>query len=285
LRKHRIKIVIYIFILVLSNLLPYIAKSRADLLEVYAKGTGNFLPMENCSLIMTNASIIFNIEYLTNRIDISFEGNYTVYNPDESLNMTLVAPFSTDFYNLESTCIVKVGGNVTSFSFLEYNFFESPWEQYLDTRFEMSSRRKFIVINTTVAENSSIELEYSFEAYTVDPNSVDVLEIYYDVGTSRAWNGSITERVEFKAHGKLPDSYSDYEGANCTITSIENGKSYVWEWLNEVITANRVYIKYRNPGRYFLGRILPFIIIPSVFSAIIIPAVIINRRAKRKGRT
>jgi len=266
----------------LSTLLPYIGNSRADLLEVYAKGTGNFLPMENCSLIMTNASIIFNIEHRTNRIDISFEGNYTVYNPDESLNMTLVAPFSTDFYNLESTCIVKVGGNITPFSFLEYNFFESPWEQYLDTRFEMSSRRKFIVINTTVAENSSIELEYSFEAYTVDPNSVDVLEIYYDVGTSRAWNGSITERVEFKVHGKLPDSYSEYEQGNCTITNIENGKSYVWEWLNEVITTNSVYIKYRNPWRYVLGRIIPFIIIPSVFSAIIIPIVIINRRAKRK---
>ena len=281
-RKHRIKIVFCFFILVLSTLLPYIGNSRADLLEVYAKGTGNFLPMENCSLIMTNASIIFNIEHRTNRIDISFEGNYTVYNPDESLNMTLVAPFSTDFYNLESTCIVKVGGNITPFSFLEYNFFESPWEQYLDTRFEMSSRRKFIVINTTVAENSSIELEYSFEAYTVDPNSVDVLEIYYDVGTSRAWNGSITERVEFKVHGKLPDSYSEYEQGNCTITNIENGKSYVWEWLNEVITTNSVYIKYRNPWRYVLGRIIPFIIIPSVFSAIIIPIVIINRRAKRK---
>lgn len=281
-RKHRIKIVFCFFILVLSTLLPYIGNSRADLLEVYAKGTGNFLPMENCSLIMTNASIIFNIEHRTNRIDISFEGNYTVYNPDESLNMTLVAPFSTDFYNLESTCIVKVGGNITPFSFLEYNFFESPWEQYLDTRFDMSGRRKFIVINTTVAENSSIELEYSFEAYTVDPNSVDVLEIYYDVGTSRAWNGSITERVEFKVHGKLPDSYSEYEQGNCTITNIENGKSYAWEWLNEVITTNSVYIKYRNPWRYVLGRIIPFIIIPSVFSAIIIPIVIINRRAKRK---
>jgi len=257
-------------------------------MEVYAKGTGNFLPVENCSLIMTNASVIFNIEHVTNRINVGFEGNYTIYNPVESINVTLVAPFSIDFYNLESTCKVKIGGNVTTFSFIEVSLYETSWEQYLSSH-ELSNRRKFVVINATVAENSSIELEYSFDAYTMDPNSVDVLTIYYDVGTSRAWNGSITERVEFIVHGKLPDSYSncseDVFEYNCAITDIEDGKSYAWEWFNKVITADDVYIKYRNPWRYFLGRILIFIIFPSAFGVLIISIVIINRRAKRKGNS
>lgn len=257
-------------------------------MEVYAKGTGNFLPVENCSLIMTNASVIFNIEHVANRINVGFEGNYTIYNPDESINVTLVAPFSIDFYNLESTCKVKIGGNVTTFSFIEVSLYETSWEQYLSSH-EWSNRRKFVVINATVAENSSIELEYSFDAYTMDPNSVDVLTIYYDVGTSRAWNGSITERVEFKVHGKLPDFYSncseDVFEYNCAITDIEDGKSYAWEWLNKVITADDVYIKYRNPWRYSLGRILIFIIFPSAFGVLIISIVIINRRAKRKGNS
>lgn len=285
-RDNRVKFFLLFVLIVFSVLPSRISNSRADVVEAYIKGTGNFLPAENCSLIMTNASVVFNIEHRTNRIYLGFEGNYTIYNPNESLNITLVAPFSTDFSNLESTCMVKVGGNDINISFIEVDLYESSWEQYFESSPEWSNRRKFVVINTTVAENSSIELEYSFDAYTVDPNSVDVLEIYYDVGTSRAWNGSITERVEFRVHGKLPDSYSnctenvfDY---NCTIKEIEDGKSYAWEWLNKVITTDSVSIEYRNPWRYILGRILPFIIIPSVWGTIIILIVIIRRRVKRR---
>ncbi|GAH57197.1 unnamed protein product, partial [marine sediment metagenome] len=62
-------------------------------------------------------------------------------------------------------------------------------------------------------ENNSITIEYSFIAYIDTTTSIDILNIYYDVGTSRAWNGTISERVEFKVYGKLPDSYSS--SRNC----------------------------------------------------------------------
>jgi hypothetical protein len=271
----------------------YISNSKADIAQVNYKGTGNFIPVENCSLILTNASVIFNIEHKTTRINVGFEGNYTIYNPGESLNITLVAPFSSDFYNLESTCIMKVGGNITTFSYMEINLYdyetdtEHPWREYLEGSHEGTYRRKFIVINTTVVANSSIEIECSFDAYTVNPNSVDVIEIYYDVGTSRVWNGTISERVEFKVHGKLPNSYSDYREYsfeyNCTITDLEDGKSYAWEWVNEVITANRVFISFSTPwGPYALGR-LSIIIIPSVIAAMIILAFIYKRRRKKRA--
>ena len=289
-RKNRLKIVFCIFVVVLFALPTYISNSRADVVQVDTRGIGHFLPMENCSLIMTNASVIFNIEHKTSRIDVEFEGNYTIYNPDESTNVTLAAPFSTNFYNLESTSIVKIGGNITPFSIVEIEIDEFPWSQYLESSHERYYSRKLIVINTTIPENSSIELEYFFEAYTADPNSVDGIEIYYDVGTSRVWNGSITESVEFRVHGKLPDSYShtysNYPGDvidyNCTVTNIENGKSYLWEWLNEVITADAVFIEYSNPWRYIWARIVPFIIVPLVLLPLIIPIIIIRRRAKRR---
>ena len=190
----------------------YIDNSKADLISVYTTFAGNFLPVENCSLIMTNANVIFNIDYpvLHNTIDLNFNGNYTIYNPNESLNMTLVAPFSPDFKNLESTCLIKIGGTVAPFSFVEYNLYESPWEQYLTHPYGMSGIRKFIVINATFPENDSIDIEFSFNAYIANPSSRDELIIFYDVGTSRAWNGTISEHVEFKVHGKLPDSYSTY---------------------------------------------------------------------------
>lgn len=285
-RKDRLKLVFCIFILVLSAFPTYISNSRADVLRFDIKGTGHFLPAENCSLIMSNASVIFNIERKSSRIDVEFEGNYTIYNPGESTNVTLGAPFSTGFYNLESTSMVKIGGNITPHSFIEIEIDEHPWTQYLQGSPMGGSQRKFIVLNTTVPENSSIELEYNFDAYTGDPNSVDTFEIFYDVGTSRIWNGSITERVEFKVHGKLPNYYSNYREDvfeyNCTITDIENGKSYAWEWLNEVIMVDKVYIEYRNPSDYIWRRLAPFIFVPLLLMPLIIPIVIIRRRDKKR---
>ena len=239
----------------------YISNSKADIVYVYSPGTGNFLPVENCSLIMTNANVSFNIHYpkiFANKVDLSFNGNYTVYNPGESQNMTLIAPFSPDFKNLESSCLIKIGENVTPFSFIEYQIGESPWEQYLDPSIYgmRSNLRKFAVINVTFPENSSIYIEYSFLAYIDYLGSVDGIKIYYDVGTSRAWNGTVTEQVEFNVYGKLPKSYLECDpyssNCDCSILEIENGKKYVWEWENESILVNCVYISYSFYHRFNL---------------------------------
>lgn len=90
------------------SLTQVIDDSNADVVSVQYTGTGNLFPEENCSLIMTNANVIFNIDYQEpyNKIDISFNGNYTIYNPDSSQNITLAAPFSPEFKNLESTCVI-----------------------------------------------------------------------------------------------------------------------------------------------------------------------------------
>ena len=246
----------------------------------YGTGVGNFLPEENSTLIMTNASVIFTIgakAYLS-RININFTGNYTIKNPSESMNATLVAPFSSDFKNLESTCVIKIDNTTVSYDFIEYNFTESPWEEYLDWQY--AHNRKFLIINATFPENDSITIEYSFDAY-VDTKYIDILNIYYDVGTSRAWNGTISERVEFKVYGKTPDYYSS--SRNCTISDITNGKSYTWEWENEIINVNSVYISYSYYNPY--ARLIFIIIFLSMFAVVIISVVLINRRFKRKVRS
>ncbi|MBY8981238.1 MAG: hypothetical protein KGD72_12675, partial [Candidatus Lokiarchaeota archaeon] len=109
---------------------------------------------------------------------------------------------------------------------------------------------------------------------------MDILKIFYDVGTSRAWNGTISERVEFKVYGKTPDSYSP--SRNCTISDITNGKSYAWEWENEIININSVYISYSyyNPW----ARFVPIILFPLLFGGIIIWVVFSSTRKKRNER-
>jgi len=85
-------------------------------------------------------------------------------------------------------------------------------------------------------------------------------------------------------YGKLPDSYSTYRKDffeyNCTISEIEDGTSYVWEWKSEVINVDSVYISYSyyNPW----GRLFPFIFFPSLIAVLIILIFIGRRRDKRR---
>ncbi|GAG87868.1 unnamed protein product, partial [marine sediment metagenome] len=88
-KKGNLYIIVYFILIVMSGLPTYIRESKADIVMIYGMGAGNFLPEENCSLIMTNASVIFNTDaerYLS-RIYIDFTGNYTIYNPSESMNV------------------------------------------------------------------------------------------------------------------------------------------------------------------------------------------------------
>ncbi len=282
----KVKSIIFGFIILILFLdLPiHIRDSKADVLFIHGMGTGNFLPEENNPLIMTNANVIFNIDAKTylSRININFTGNYTIFNPNKSMNATLVAPFSSDFNGLESSCTIKISNITIGYQVLEFNTSGAPWYEYLD--WSHLQNRCFLLINVTFPENDSITIHYSFNAYIDNMHNYQILNIFYDVGTSRAWNGTISERVEFKVYGKRPDSYSSYKENlfeyNCTISEIYNGISYVWEWKNEIISVNSVYISYSyyNPW----NRLLPFIIFPIFIGVPIIAAIIALKKAKGK---
>jgi hypothetical protein len=277
-KKSRFLIIFYIISVLILNFPLQIKKSRADVITIIKNGVGNFLPEENCSLIMTNASVMFDVDakYYHRKIYIDFKGNYTIYNPGESKNATLAAPFSSLFENLEESCIIKINNTPISFEFLEYNY-SDPWDEYLYWYY--MGQRRFITSNITFPASNSIKIQYLFNAYIEIHESVDALEIFYDVGTSRAWNGTISELVEFKVYGKRPDSYSEN---NCTISDIEDGISYLWEWNNETINVDRVYIyfSYFNPWQ----RLWPFIVFPSLIIGVVTLLLLARRRDKRRER-
>ncbi len=288
-RRSRSNIYFYTILIVILLFPKYISNSKADIVPVDYRGTACFVPVENTHLIMTNANVVIDVNYResSNKIYLHFNGNYTIYNPNVSQFITLGAPFSADFKNIEDNCVIKVKENEIPFEVTEQDINDIPWDQYYDFYFNRPFERKFLVINVSIPANDSLSIEYIFDSYIANPNYRQAIDIYYDVGTSRAWNGPISERVEFKVVGKQPNYYSDYRENrfeyNCTISNIENGKSYVWEWVNETINVNGVYISYGNGWVTTLARISPFIIIPSVFG---VPIIIIklNKRRKRKKR-
>ena len=277
-KKARFLIICCIISIIILNFPKKIKDSKADVVTIIKNGVGNFLPEENCSLIMTNASVLFDVDakYYHRKIYIDFKGNYTIYNPGESKNATLAAPFSSLFENLEESCVIKINNTPISFEFLEYNYTD-PWEEYLYWYY--MGQRRFITSNITFPANNSIRIEYSFNAYIEIHESFGGVEIFYDVGTSRAWNGTISELVEFKVYGNRPYSYSEN---NCTISDIEEGISYIWEWKNEIINVDRVYIyfSYFNPWQ----RLWPFIVFPSLIIGFILLVVLVRRRDNKRAR-
>jgi hypothetical protein len=290
LKKFRLSIIAYLISIIVLSFPIIIRESKADVYPIDFAGTGNFLPEENVSLIMTNANVVFNIDahYYYNRFDVTFGGNYTIYNPFAATNLTLAAPFSSEFKDLESSCVIRINNNSVSYMITEYtweNLSGTPLELYT-SGYKYRTPRKFVIINATFPENDSITIEYRFDVYIENPANHGDFEIFYDVGTSRAWNGSITEQVEFKVYGKRPDSYSSYRKDvfeyNCTISDIEDGISYLWEWENEIINVDTVYISYSyfNPW----NRLWPFIVFPSLFAGFITLVVIRRRRRKRNTR-
>jgi hypothetical protein len=102
-----------------------------------------------------------------------------------------------------------------------------------------------IVCNITIPENSSIVLKYEIDtSKEINLDELDELTIFYVVGTSRLWSGNITESVEFKVQGKIPHKYYKPINKSCIVSKLPDGKSYLWEWKNEIIPDKSVYIVY-----------------------------------------
>ena len=211
-RGNRLKIHIYVFLIVVLIFPKFISNSKADVVSVDYRGMAGFVPVENTPLTMTNASVVIDVNYResSNKIYLHFNGNYTIYNPNVSQVITLGAPFSLDFTNIEDDCLKKVNETNFPFEVSEQDIYDNPWDQYFDIYFNGPFVRKFLIINISIPANDSLEIEYVFDSYISNPNSRQEISIYYDVGTSRAWNGLITERVEFKVVGKQPIYYTDY---------------------------------------------------------------------------
>ncbi|MFX1387739.1 MAG: hypothetical protein ACFE9M_11030 [Promethearchaeota archaeon] len=246
------KLIMIFFIAILTNLSFTkldIVKGNPIAIPIY-RYSGGLLPQENVSLSLISANVIIdadtsNLRYLGG---ISFEGNYTVFNPENDLNITIAAPFSIyPEYNLS----VSVNGTFVPSDILYYDELESQlWEDYIDNiPWGNILPRYWVLCNISIPENKTVEIHYKFNnpkpTYPSDLTSLDIL---YDVGTARLWNGTITEKVEIRVHGRAPNYI--YNEQLCNVSDILDGKSHTWEWLDETIEINLVGIHYYYDGRY-----------------------------------
>jgi len=223
---------------------------------------GGFLPRENVSLSLTKANVLIEVDAI-NYPDVirwNFEGNYTIYNPNNSTEITIAFPFYMSYVANET---LQVNGNpITIDDVISLRNVSDIWNNYLDNLNDKYSRYAYI-FNLTFPTNDSLNVQFNFDSITRGINAyfeyVGKYDIIYDVGTSRVWNGNITEKVEFRIHGKQPDYR--YSANQCKTSEIEDGKSYIWSWNNEIINVNLVGISYLPSQQAFFYFIIFTIIV------------------------
>lgn len=261
-RKSKIKLIALLVILTSFWYSLFLPKSNANPVPVISTYYGGIVPKNvyNCS--MTDANVQLNVDALKvnefghqvlRHLNLTFMGNYTIFNPNDPINITVASPYDWEITALSNVEIL-VNNFTIPFDLVDIGYIiTDEWDEFF---YDHYSSMFFIVCNFTIPKNESIILESSFQT-SISLAPIDVNEVYvnYVVGTYRGWDSpsapsglGITEQVKFRVHGQQPDRFSDYApggfSRNCTVTDIINGKSYLWRWDNETIIDGRVYIMY-----------------------------------------
>ncbi|MFX1326949.1 MAG: hypothetical protein ACFE91_02235 [Promethearchaeota archaeon] len=277
-RKNSIYVLAISFLLLLGNKI-YINEGTANPLIPYGATVGGFILVENSSCSMPYANVLIEIDATNpnSHFDLDFMGNYPILNPNDSMNVTIIAPFSLQMFSsnytafldicyeynqtylisgmsglfapitpemlgLNTFCTIKVNNTVIPYEAFGY----CPDKPHPTIKLYAISPMILIFCNITLPKNDTLVLEYSFNTCIATPSHPPHYEIrfIYYVGTSRTWNGNITETVEYRVKGEQPDYIDSVE--NCSISNTKDGNSYLWEWNNERIYEDYVALTYDN---------------------------------------
>jgi hypothetical protein len=253
-RKISFIIILIVFIsnfFILENLTEEVS---ANPLGVNFSSAGGLIPRNFTDLQMIEAEVLMIVDETYGKessryseFNLTFEGHYTIYNPNVTCEMLVGAPFSGYYGEMEETLEISVNGLKTEFEliFLDFEELTSDWwssyfsPQGVEGSMYYFHARQFALTNITFTGFSNTTIDYSFNG-TSWYNCYNDLKIVYDVATGNAWNGSTTETVEFRVIGKQPSQPSN-PSTILTISDIDGGKSYMWSWI-DVNSIDQKYV-------------------------------------------
>ena len=253
---------------------------------------GEILPNQTSilKLLKSNAVITINSTNYPDIIGIEFNANYTIYSPENGINLSLILPFSLGIQIDKANFNVKL--NETQIEFDLYNFTDrsiNDTENGLDfsSIFLIHNPIILITCNFTTLENESYTIGYKFNGVLNNPLvSQDVLTLAYYLNTSKIWLGNTTGRVEFQVYGKNPTFFTmgnSFVNINPQILNTLEGKSCIWDWTNIKIDTSAIGIVYdetHNPDYGFWISIILNIIFYTIIVSVII-FVIIRRKSRK----
>ncbi len=248
--------VVLISLLTISLMINHDTLCSGNAVEVGFDASGGLLPINDTYLQMVEANVRFDIDETygeKGEFRILFDGNYTIYNPNITIETFIGAPFFSFSDDIADSLKIEVENTLLNYTIV--NIFDeslnfTQWEDYFGS--SIYYERFFAICNITFTGYSNTTIRYSFDTITLkmDRNK-NIYAFVYDVGTAAAWNGNITETVVFSIYGKQPHDFSCYSfnethwiNKEPIIEQIQNGFEYSWIWENERIKEKCIEISY-----------------------------------------
>jgi len=236
-------------------------------------------------LINSNTTITIDATDFYNKIGINFDGNYTLFNPENTTNLTLILPLSLCMDVQNSTFEASVNDTQIPFEVLsntEENLTSTGVNLDFLSRFVVHCPITLITSNLTLLENNTYVINYQFNGSIPKPLGFrNLFYMVYYLETARVWKGNLTQRVEFKVFGKLP-IYSGGIDVDRLISDISGGQSALYEWNKGKVESIYVGIRYYGATSEDVFGIVTMIVLNCLaYVAIISGVVIWLKRRKR----
>ena len=249
----------------------------------------DIFPSTNTTVRLININTIITIDAtdFSNKIGINFDGNYTLFNPENTTNLTLILPFSLCIDIQNSTFEASVNATQIPFDVLS-----NTEENLNSTGVNLDFLKDFVVhcpitlitSNLTLLENNTYIINYQFSGSIPKPLGFrNLFYMAYYLETARVWKGNLTQRVEFKLFGKRPicGTVGGYDG-DWKILDIQGGQSVLLEWNKGKVDTLYVGISYYGSTSDDVFGIVVIVVLNGlVYIAIISGVVIWLKRRKR----
>ena len=239
-KKSRFPSAILIALFVLTSNIGFCPKLNASvppipdqfIADIFPKNNNTYIQLLNASTIIT-----LNATNLINEISITFNGTYTLFNPENTTNLTISLPFSLCFDVENATFGVFVNNTQAPFEIV------NTTEEHLTSMgvnidimysFNFHCPITLITSNLTLLENITYVVKYQFEGSIPKPLSYqNLFYMIYSSETAKLWKGNATERVEYNVLGGSPiiSRSGPYEGLPQEL-DIVGGKRFICEWDN-----------------------------------------------------
>lgn len=286
-RQQILSILIALFLLTNGIVLPlHITAPPPSLPDQFI---ADIFPSTNTTVRLININTMITIDATDfyNKIVINFNGNYTLFNPENTTNLTLILPFSLCLDVQNSTFEASVNDTLIPFEVIsntEENLTSTGVSLDFLSNFVVHFPITLITSNLTLLENNTYVINYQFSGSIPKPLGLrNLFHMAYYLETARVWKGNLTQRVEIKVFGKLPiyGTAGGYDGVG-QVSDIQGGQSVLFEWNKGKVDTIYIGIMYYGSTSEDVFGIVTMVVLNGLaYIAIISGVVIWIKRRKR----
>ena len=292
-KKSQLSSVILIALFVLTSNIGFCPKITAPPPPIPDQFIADIFPKNNntnIQLLNASALITINATDLINEIGITFNGTYTLFNPENTTNLTINLPFSLCFNVENATFGVFVNDTQVPFEIVSIagdNLTSTGVNIDIMPEFDFHCPITLITSNLTLLENNTYVVKYQFEASIPKPlNYRNLFYMVYSSDTAKLWKGNATERVEYKVFGGNPIfGTTGYQEGLRQVIDIAGGKRFISVWNNTQNYTAQIGITFYGSTHEISPEMIVIIVLNGLAYVAITSVIVIWIKRRKKKRS